>query len=65
LKDWKADNYVFGMGVLDQIGAIATGYGKKTLVVCNQTYMKPVFDRILKSLGAAGIKLAGGAVAPM
>jgi alcohol dehydrogenase len=64
LKEWKGDNYVFGMGVLDQVGKLAAGYGKTALVVSNQTYMKPVCDKIVSSLQAAGVSLAGGCVAP-
>jgi alcohol dehydrogenase len=64
LKEWKGDNYVFGMGVLDQVGKLAAGYGKTALVVSNQTYMKPVCDRIVSSLQAEGVSLAGGCVAP-
>ncbi|MCH3918309.1 MAG: iron-containing alcohol dehydrogenase [Spirochaetia bacterium] len=64
LKAWKGESYVFGMGVLDQVGSIAAGYGKRALVVCNGTYMKPVLDRILQYLDAAGVELVGGRVAP-
>jgi alcohol dehydrogenase len=64
LKSWKGDNYVFGMGVLDQVGKLAAGYGKTALVVSNQTYMKPVCDKVIGYLQAEGVTLAGGAVAP-
>jgi alcohol dehydrogenase len=64
LNDWKGDNYVFGMGVIDQIGKIASKYGKRTMVVCNDTYMKPVLDKVLSYLKEEGIELAGGTVAP-
>ena len=64
LNDWKGDSYVFGMGVTDQIGKLAAGYGKTALVVSNQTYMKPVCDQVVASLEKAGVSLAGGCVAP-
>lgn len=64
LKAWKGDSYVFGLGVLDQIGTIAAKYGKKALVVSNTTYMKPVADRVVEYLAQAGVELAGGAIAP-
>jgi alcohol dehydrogenase len=64
LKQWKGDDYVFGVGVLDQIGSIAARYGKKALVVCNNTYMKPVADKVAQSLADAGVQLAGGSIAP-
>ena len=64
LTEWKGKNYVFGRGVLPELGKIAAGFGKKALVVCNTTYMKPVADAVVDSLGKAGVSLAGGAIVP-
>jgi len=64
LKDWKGEDYIFGMNVLDRVGALAAKFGRKALVVSNNTYMKPVLDRVVASLSAAGVELAGGAIAP-
>lgn len=64
LKEWKGADYVFGMGVLDQVGTLAARYGKKALVVSNTTYMKAVADRVAASLAAAGVELAGGVIVP-
>ncbi len=64
LRKWKGNSYVFGLGVLDQVGTVAAKYGKKALVVSNMTYMKPVADRVVEYLAEAGVSLAGGVVAP-
>lgn len=64
LKEWKGETYVHGLGVLDQVGALAASFGKRALVVCNTTYMKPVSDRVVSYLQAAGVELAGGTIAP-
>jgi alcohol dehydrogenase len=64
LSDWKGDKYVFGRGVLPQLGKIAAQFGKTALVVCNTTYMKPVADKIVESLKNAGVSLAGGTLVP-
>jgi alcohol dehydrogenase len=64
LKAWKGDSYIFGLDVLDQVGAAAAKYGKNALVVSNTTYLKPVADQVVASLKAAGVSLAGGVVAP-
>ncbi len=64
LREWKGGSYVFGLDVLEQVGEIAARYGKRALVVSNTTYMKPVADRVVASLQAAGVTLAGGTVAP-
>ena len=44
LSGWKGDNYVFGRGVMPQLGKLAARFGSNALVVCNTTYMKPVAD---------------------
>ena len=33
LTDWKGDNYVFGLNVLDKTGEFAKSLGKKALLV--------------------------------
>ena len=64
LQDWKGSSYVHGLGVLDQVGALASQYGKRVLVVGNTTYLKPVTEAVVASLGKAGCTLAGSVVAP-
>ena len=64
LKEWKGNDYVFGLDCLDQVGSIAKEYGKKTLLVSNTTYMKYVADEVVASLTAAGVEIAGGKIAP-
>ncbi|GAB4116533.1 MAG: iron-containing alcohol dehydrogenase [Candidatus Caldatribacteriota bacterium] len=64
LKDFKKDDYVFGLGKLDEIGRMVHQYGKSALVVSNTTYLKTVVDRVIKSLDRYGIKLAGGTIVP-
>jgi alcohol dehydrogenase len=64
LSAWKGDSYVFGRGVLPQVGQLAAALGKNALVVCNTTYMKAVADTVVKSLQESGLSLAGGTVVP-
>jgi alcohol dehydrogenase len=64
LSQWKGGNYVFGRGVLGEIGKMASGFGTEALVVCNTTYMKPVADAVRASLEKAGVNLAGGKIVP-
>jgi hypothetical protein len=40
LTQWKGKNYVFGRGVMPELGNMAAAFGKNALVVCNTTYMK-------------------------
>jgi alcohol dehydrogenase len=64
LSSWKGDTYIFGRGVLPEIGKLAARFGKNALVIGNTTYMKPVVDTIVDILKKAGIRLAGGTVVP-
>jgi alcohol dehydrogenase len=64
LSQWKGERYIFGRGVLPQVGKISAGFGRKALVVCNTTYMKPVSNAIVGALKESGISLAGNTVAP-
>ncbi|MDR3303115.1 MAG: iron-containing alcohol dehydrogenase [Treponema sp.] len=60
LAAWKGDRYVFGRGVLSELGPLAATFGKNALVVCSATYTKAVSD----ALAQAGVSLAGGSMAP-
>ncbi len=64
LNDWKGSDYIFGMGVLDQLGKEAAKYGNKALVVCNQTYMMPILEKALVYLKEANVEICGNKVAP-
>jgi alcohol dehydrogenase len=64
LSQWKGSSYVFGRGVLGEIGKMASGFGTKALVVCNTVQTKPVADAVRASLEKAGVSLAGGKIVP-
>jgi len=59
LSDWKGDKYIFGRGVLPQLGELAAQYGKNALVVCNTTRTRGMADAVEASLKGAGISIAG------
>ena len=64
LKNFKRDNYIFGIGKLEEVGRIATQYGKSILVISNTVHLKSVVDKVIDSLDKYGIELAGGRVVP-
>jgi alcohol dehydrogenase len=64
LSSWKGEKYIFGRGVLQEIGRVAATLGKNALVVCNTTYIKPAADAAAASLQKAGVSLAGGTIVP-
>ncbi|MDR1399910.1 MAG: iron-containing alcohol dehydrogenase [Treponema sp.] len=55
LSTWKRDRYVFGRGVLGELGSLAAKFSKSALVVCSATYTVPVSAVLEK----AGVSLAG------
>ncbi|MDR2536820.1 MAG: iron-containing alcohol dehydrogenase [Treponema sp.] len=59
LSRWKGDRYIFGRGVLGELGPLAAKFGKSALVVCNTTYT----EAVSASLAKAGVSLAGARVA--
>lgn len=64
LKEFKGDDYRFGLHILDQVGELAAGFGKTTLVIANQRFLKPVADRVVASLEQHHVTLAGGKIVP-
>jgi alcohol dehydrogenase len=64
LKDYKGDNYCFGLNVLKQVGELAEGFGKTALVIANMYFLKPVVDQVLTSLVKHHVGLAGNRIVP-
>ncbi|NLW56845.1 MAG: iron-containing alcohol dehydrogenase [Firmicutes bacterium] len=64
LHDFKGDNYLFGLNVLDRSGELAAGFGETALVISNTTRLKPVAEQVVASLEKHGVKLAGGKIVP-
>jgi len=64
LHDFKGDNYLFGLDVLDRVGEWAVGYGETALVISNTTHLRTVADQVIPSLEKHGVKLAGGKIVP-
>ena len=60
IREFKGDRYVFGFGVLEQVGKIASELGKRAALVVtvfpgNDVLIKKIGD----SLASAGVKLLG------
>lgn len=62
LRDFKGDDYAFGLDVYDQVGAYAAGYGDTAFVISNTKHCKEAVDKAITSLEKHGVKLAGGQV---
>lgn len=59
LKDFKGDNYDFGIGILENIGKYAAEYGEKVLLIASS---RQVTDKVKKSLANYKLKLVGNRV---
>jgi len=58
IRQWKGNQYVFGFGVLGEIGRLAKPLGTRALLVVadlDQPWMAPFKKRVEKSLNQAGI----------
>jgi alcohol dehydrogenase len=64
LSQWRGDKYIFGRGVLPDLGKLAGQFGKNALVVCNTGHAKALAEQALNSIKAAGCSLAGDILVP-
>jgi alcohol dehydrogenase len=64
IKEFKADNYAFGLHTLDAVGQFAAVYGKSALVIANLKYLTPVADQVVNSLKKHNVKIAGDRIVP-
>ncbi len=53
LREWKGDNYIFGLGVLPKIGGLTARFGKRVMLVSTKTYEKWT-DQAIESIRSAG-----------
>lgn len=50
IKDWKKDDYVFGLNCLNRVGLLAREIGSNTLIsIGDYDWTKPIFNEINKS----------------
>jgi alcohol dehydrogenase len=64
LKRFKGTDYAFGLDKLEMVGEYSGQFGKTALVIANNTYLKPVTDRVVAALTKHGVKLAGDRIVP-
>ena len=56
LREWKGSSYLYGVGVLEQIGKVVKQYGSHTLVV-SEEFFNGINQRIISSLQEAGVHM--------
>jgi len=65
LTAWKGDDYSFGLGNLDRLGAYAAESGSKAAVVASgmgRPWGPPLHERVEKALLGAGVSIVGGLI---
>ena len=55
LKSWKGSDYVNGVDCLERIGSLVSPFGKKTMIVANNSYNQMIKEKILPSITSAGV----------
>lgn len=58
LKEWKGDDYVFGLGVMDQLGKLVQRFGRRALVVASGRHSGALIQIGLESMKEAGVEHA-------
>ena len=56
LKEWKGDDYVFGLGVMDQLGKLVQRFGHRALVVASGRHSGALIQIGLESMKEAGVE---------
>jgi alcohol dehydrogenase len=64
IVQFKGNDYIFGLHVLNSIGTIASQYGERALLVANQAHHESIIEQVIKSLKEKNIYLAGNRVTP-
>ena len=53
LKNWKGENYAWGIDVLDKVGEFTSRFGERTVLVTNNSkWLNPWLEEIIQSLRA-------------
>lgn len=66
LRQFKGDDYIFGLQVFDQLGALVRSVGRRVVVVSSglgSPWGQPIHERVRLLLDEAGVEIAGDFVA--
>ena len=64
IREWKGNQYVFGRGVLDELGTLCARFGEKVLFVCSGRSLKAAEEEAMRSIRAAGGTVIRGCAVP-
>jgi len=61
IVEFKGNDYAFGSGVLEQVGQMTTGIGKRALLVSrlSSNWLTPAIEKVTASLKANGVEVLG------
>lgn len=64
LEEWKQGSYIFGLGVINQLGELVKKYGSRALVIGTGRRLKPVAEKAMEYLKEAGVEVVPDGVIP-
>ena len=64
LREWKGEDYVFGVDCLDKVGQVVATVGRRVLLVANTGHMKKTVDAIIRELETSDIEIVTGGPVP-
>jgi alcohol dehydrogenase len=65
LVRFKGDSYAFGLGVMDEVGRFAEGFGTRAMVIANQgPHLKPIVSQVVESLSNHGVQIVPDQIVP-
>jgi alcohol dehydrogenase len=61
IVEFKGNDYAFGSGVLERVGPMTAGIGKRALLVSrlSSNWLKPAIEKVTASLKANGVEVLG------
>ena len=62
LQQFRGNDYINGIEILDNVGKYVKVYGKNTLVIANTRNLSCVVDRVKRSLKRCGVEIAGNRI---
>lgn len=57
LRSWKGENYIFGLNVMQELGALVRRFGTNALVVCSGRHSRELIQQGLDSMARSGVRM--------
>ncbi|HOF03436.1 MAG TPA: iron-containing alcohol dehydrogenase [Atribacterota bacterium] len=64
ITQFKGEDYLFGLQILDQVGGMAARLGNKALLIGSKSHQEKAINKIIQSLEKNNVSLAGERIVP-